>query len=191
MIQAQLENDISSTVSYDFSWNLAKALVLSHVQRRSLNGLVSSVKLKMKMFLGTAVLVDEPVPKVEKRFTGTGQGRKCQLHIANCHTKTEKDNAPNSTKQCQSFGISIFRFAMAAYNEILFFISYSFCLAFRLCFSMIVFYASLQAIKLSLLENKSRYVCCIFAIISYLHLAQKVNQFLKKRELYVFYRPNQ
>ena len=84
-----------------------------------------------------------------------------------------------------------FEFAMAVYNEILFYISYSFCLAFRLCFSMIVFYASLQAIKLSFLENKSRYVCCIFAITSYLHLAQKVNQFLKKRELYVFYRPNQ
>ena len=109
MIQALLENDISSTVSYDVSWNLAKALVLSHVQQRSLNGLVSSVKLKIKMFLGTAVLVDEPVPKVQKRFTGTGQRRKCQLHITNCHTKTEKDNAPNSTDQCQSFGISIFR----------------------------------------------------------------------------------
>ena len=74
-------------------------------------------------------------------------------------------------------------FAMTAYNEILFYISYSFCLAFRLCFSMIVFYASLQAIKLSFLENKSRYVCCIFAITSYLHLTQKVNQFLKKKRV--------
>ena len=61
------------------------------------------------MFLGTALLVDEPVPKVERRPTGTGHRRKYQLHMANCHTNTEKDNAPKSTKQCQSFGISICR----------------------------------------------------------------------------------
>ena len=39
----------------------------------SLNGLASSVQLEIKMFLRTAVLVGEPVPKVEKRFTGTGK----------------------------------------------------------------------------------------------------------------------
>ena len=103
------DSDISSTSSYDFSWNLAKALALPHVQRRSLNGLASSVQLKIKMFLGTALLVDEPVPKVERRFTGTGQRRRCQLHMANCHTKKEKDNAPKSTEQCQSCDISICR----------------------------------------------------------------------------------
>ena len=104
-----LKNDpaISSTSSNDFSWNLAKALALLHVQRRSLNGLASSVQLKINMFLGTALLVDEPVPKVERRLTGTGHRRKYQLHMANCHTNTEKDNAPKSTKQ--SFGISICR----------------------------------------------------------------------------------
>ena len=100
---------ISSTSSNDFSWNLAKALALLHVQRRSLNGLASSVQLKINMFLGTTLLVDEPVPKVERRLTGTGHRRKYQLHMANCHTNTEKDNAPKSTKQCQSFGISICR----------------------------------------------------------------------------------
>ena len=62
------DSDISSTSSYDFSWNLAKALALPHVQRRNLNGLVSSVQLKLKMYLGRALLVDEPVPKVERRF---------------------------------------------------------------------------------------------------------------------------
>ena len=33
--------------------NSAKALALPHVQRRSLNGLASSLQLKIKMFLGT------------------------------------------------------------------------------------------------------------------------------------------
>ena len=103
------DSDISCPSSYDFSWNLAKTLALSHVQRISLNGLASSMQLKLKMFLGTALLVDEPVPKVERRFTGTGQRRRCQLHMANCHTKKEKDNAPKSNEQCQSCGISICR----------------------------------------------------------------------------------
>ena len=57
------DSDISSTSSYDFGWNFAKALALTHVQRRSLNGLASNVQLKTKMSLGTALLVDEPVPK--------------------------------------------------------------------------------------------------------------------------------
>ena len=103
------DSDISSTSSYDFSWNLAKALALPYVQRRSLNGLASSVKLKMKMFLGTALLVDEPVLKVERRFTGIPQRRRCQLHMANHYTKKGKDNVPKSTEQCQSYGISIYR----------------------------------------------------------------------------------
>ena len=47
--------------------------------------------------------------KVERRFTGTEQRRRCQLHKTNCHIKAEKDNASKSTKQCQSCGISICR----------------------------------------------------------------------------------
>ena len=93
------DSDVSGTSSYDFSWNLAKALALPLVQRRSLNGLAFSVPLKIKVFLAAALLVNEPVPKVERR---------CQLHMANFHTKTEKDNAPKSNEQCQSCGISIF-----------------------------------------------------------------------------------
>ena len=58
---AQSYLDISSTSSYDFCWNLEKALLLPHVQQRSLNGLASSVQLKIKMFLGTALLVNEQV----------------------------------------------------------------------------------------------------------------------------------
>ena len=67
------------------------------------------MQLKIKLFLGTALLVDEPVPKVERRFRGTGQRRRCQLHMANCYTKTENDDAPKSTEQGQSYGISICR----------------------------------------------------------------------------------
>ena len=63
--------------------------------------------LKKKKILGTVLLVDEPVPKVEKRLTRTVQRRRCQLHMAYYHTKTEKGNAPKSTEQYQSCGISL------------------------------------------------------------------------------------
>ena len=53
-------------------------------------------------------------------------------------------------------------FTMVAYNEMLFYISDSFCLAFRLYSSMVVFYTSLEVIKLAFLENESRYACYIF-----------------------------
>ena len=52
------DSDISSTSSYDFSWSSAKGLALPHVQRRSLNDLAASMQLKLKIFLGTAFLVD-------------------------------------------------------------------------------------------------------------------------------------
>ena len=162
------DSNISTTSSCDLSWNLAKALALPHVQQRSLNSLAYSVQFKMKIFAGTAFLVDEPVPKVEKRFTGTEQRRRCQLHMANCHTETEKDMPQNQLNSANHV-VSVFagniqcKFAMVAYNEILFYISYSLCLTFCLCSSMIAFYTSLEVIKLAFLENKSRYVCCIFA----------------------------
>ena len=53
--------------------HMISALALPHEQRRSLNGFASSVQLKIKMFLGTALLVDEPVRQVEKKFIGTGE----------------------------------------------------------------------------------------------------------------------
>ena len=67
------------------------------------------MQLKKKMFLGTALLVDEPALKEERRFKGTGQRRRSQLHMANCHIKSEKDHALKSAEQCQSCGISICR----------------------------------------------------------------------------------
>ena len=69
--------DISSTSSYNFSWNFAKSLALLHGQQ----------KRCFKLFLLTVLLVDKPVPKVERRFTVTGQMRSCDLHMANYHTK--------------------------------------------------------------------------------------------------------
>ena len=76
---------------------------------------------------------------------------------------------------------------MVAYNEILFHISYSLCLNVRLCTSIIVFYTSLEVIKLDFHENKSEYICCILA--NYIFTFE--TESCEKIELYVFYRPNQ
>ena len=162
------DSDVSSISSYDFSWNLAKALALQRIQRRSLNGLASSVQLKIKMFLETALLVDEPVPKVERRFTGTGKVEDVN-YTWPIATQRQKKTVPQYQLNSANHVVSVFagniqcEFAMVAYNKIVFYISYSLCLAVRLCSSMIVFYSSLEVIKLAILEIKSRYVFCIFA----------------------------
>ena len=65
-------------------------------------------------------------------------------------------------------------FANDAYNKILFDISYSLCLVFRLCFSMIVFYTSLEVIKLAFLENKID-IFVVYSLTAYSHLKQKVD----------------
>ena len=121
----KIDSDISSTSSYDFTWNLAKALALPHLQRRSLNSLVSSVQLKINMFLGTALLVDEPVPKVERRFTESGQREDVNYTwpIATQRQKrTMSQNQLSSANHVVSeFSGNIqceFVFAMVAYNEI-------------------------------------------------------------------------
>ena len=41
--------------SYDFGWNLARAIALPHDYRRKLHGLTSVVQLKMKVLLGIAL----------------------------------------------------------------------------------------------------------------------------------------
>ena len=108
----------------------------------------------------------------------------------NCHTKTEKENAPKPTGQCQYHMVSVFarniqcEFAMVAYNEILIYISYSLCLAFRLCSGMIVFYSSLEIIKLAFLENESRYICCIFANFIFTFETKCLK---KKKDSYVYF----
>ena len=159
-------SDISSTSSYDFSWILTKVLALPHVQQRRLNGLASSVQLKIKMFLGTVLLVDEAVPKKREDSQEPDKGEDVNYTwpIATQRQKrTMPQNQLNSANHVVSvFAENICELAMVAYNEILFYISYSQCLTFRLCSSMIVFYTSLEVIKLAFLENSSRDVCCIF-----------------------------
>ena len=82
--------------------------------------------------------------------------------------RDRKGQCPQNQLNSANHVVSVFsgniqcKFAMVAYNEILFYISYSLCLAFRLCSSIIVFYINLEVIKLAFLENDSRYVCCIF-----------------------------
>ena len=100
------DSDISSTSFCDFSWNLAKALALPHVQQRSLNGLVSSMQLKIKMFLGIVLKVDEPV--VDEPSSLYRKQRKDSQELDKGDVNytwpitTQKDNAPKSTEQCQS-----------------------------------------------------------------------------------------
>ena len=64
---------ISKKSSYDFGWELGKRLAMPHVQSRSLNGLKSSMQWKIKMFLGTAFEVEQPLSKVEQRHKCTGK----------------------------------------------------------------------------------------------------------------------
>ena len=153
------DSDISSTSGYDFGWNLTKAMALPHVQRRSLNGLASSVQLRMKIILG-------PVPKVERSFTGTGQEKMSIIHGQFPH----KDRKGKWPKINWTVPIMWYQYLPGTFNASLpwyltmkFYISYWLWLAFRLCSNMTVFYTSLEVTKLAFLENKSRhallYIC--------------------------------
>ena len=101
---------IKNRIKINFGWDLAKTLTMPHVIRRDVNGLGLMVELKRKLFLGTAFVLPEPKPKIEKRFECTAKKKKkCAIHLANCRTKQEKDNCPRSTEECQSCGNSICR----------------------------------------------------------------------------------
>ena len=166
------DSDIWSTFSYDFSWNLAKALALLQVQGRRLNGLASRVQLKIKIFRGTALLIDEPIPRENSQKPDKGEDVNYTWPVT---TQRQKRSMPQNQLNSANHVFWVFagniqcELAMVGYNEILFYISYLLCLAFRLCSSMIVFYSipivlyRLEVIKLAFLENKSRYVSCIFA----------------------------
>ena len=66
------------------------------------------VQMKRNVFLGTAFVVPEPKPKIEKRFECTARWKKkCVIHQANWITKQGKGNCPRSTEQCQSYADSI------------------------------------------------------------------------------------
>ena len=75
---------------------------MPHVIRRDVNGLGLMFQLKRNLFFGTAFVVPESKPKIEKRFECTAKRKKCVIHQANCRTKQEKDNCPRLTEQCQS-----------------------------------------------------------------------------------------
>ena len=62
--------------SYNFGWDLAKTLTMPHVIRRDVNGLGLMVQLGRNLFLGTAFVVPEPKPKIEKRFECTAKRKK-------------------------------------------------------------------------------------------------------------------
>ena len=61
------------------------------------------------MFLGTAFIIPEPKPKIEKRSECTEKRKKYVIHQANCRTKQEEDICPSLTEQCQSCGDRICR----------------------------------------------------------------------------------
>ena len=58
---------------YDFGWDLFKALSMPYVNRRDVNGSGLIVQLKRNLFLGTAFVVPEPKPQIEKRFECTAK----------------------------------------------------------------------------------------------------------------------
>ena len=153
---------------------------LFHKYSEEVYDLASSVQLKIKTFLGTALSVDEPVQEPDKRE---------DVHYTwPIATQGQKRTMPQNQLDSANNVVSVFagniqfEFAMVAYNEILFYISYSLRLAFRLCSSMIGFYTSLEVIKFTFLENESRYIC-LYSLASYSHLKQKVNQCFQKNRV--------
>ena len=99
----------SKLKSYNFGWDLAKTLTVPHVIHRDVNGLGLMAQLKSNLFLGTAFVVAEPKPKIQKSFECIAKRKTCVIQQANYRTKQEKDNCPRSTEQCQSCGDSICR----------------------------------------------------------------------------------
>ena len=59
--------------SYNFGWDLAKTLTMPHVICRDVNVFSLMVQLKRNLFFGTAFVVPEPKPKIEKRFECTAK----------------------------------------------------------------------------------------------------------------------
>ena len=61
------------------------------------------------MFLGTALDVPIPNPKIERRYDPNGTRTKYHIHLQNCQSNSEKDKAPQSKEHFQSHGESICR----------------------------------------------------------------------------------
>ena len=76
--------------SYNFGLDLAKTLTMLPVIRRDVNGLGLMVQQKRNLCFGTAFVVPEPKPKIEKRFECTTKRKKCVIHQANCRTTRKR-----------------------------------------------------------------------------------------------------
>ena len=64
---------------------------MPHVIRRDVNGLGLMVELKRKLFLGTAFVLPEPKPKIEKRFECTAKKKKKMCNsLGKLQNKTRK-----------------------------------------------------------------------------------------------------
>ena len=79
--------------SSNFGWDLGKTLIMPLVIRRDVNGLGLMVQLKIDLFLGTAFVIPESKPNIEKRFECTAKRKQCVIRQTNRRTKQEKDNS--------------------------------------------------------------------------------------------------
>ena len=87
--------DIRKHKTFDFTWQLANELCVRQVNRRSTNDFSKLVQLKIQMFLGTALDVPIPKPRIERRYDPNGTRKKCRIHLQNCQSKSEKDKVLN------------------------------------------------------------------------------------------------
>ena len=76
--------------SYNFDWDPAKTLKMPHVICRDVSRLGVMVQLKRNLFLGTAFVVPEPKPKIEKRFECTAKRKKICNLLGKLHNKSRK-----------------------------------------------------------------------------------------------------
>ena len=63
------------------------------VIRQDVNGLGLMVQLKRNLFFGTAFVVPESKPNIEKRFECTAKRKQCVIRQTNRRTKQEKDKS--------------------------------------------------------------------------------------------------
>ena len=87
------ENNLKFSL-YDFESNLSKALELPHVRKQKLHGLTLMVQLNMKMVLGIALEVPEPVPNIDTNAQAKGKGVKYTKIILEVRVKKIMSQCP-------------------------------------------------------------------------------------------------
>ena len=93
--------------SYNFGWDLAKTLTMPHLIRRDVNGLGLIVQLKRNLSLGTASVVPEPKPKIEKRFECIAKKKKTCNSPDKLQNKTRKKIIAQDQLRNANFGENI------------------------------------------------------------------------------------